>query len=125
MAGIHMGIASSTESRSSYRKIYFPGREDGMAHRSAASADGRSLLIVEMNGGTWLSCRFVPADVYHRGHRSRRRRLDHRAGSQQPTATARARDGHSGPSTAHLAKSSRWAKIAIFTGLKKMVRATR
>lgn len=62
MAGTHMGIASSTESRSEYRDIYFPSREDGMAHRSAPSPDGKSLLIVEMNGGTWQPCRLLPAD---------------------------------------------------------------
>ncbi|HXA03531.1 MAG TPA: winged helix-turn-helix domain-containing protein, partial [Bryobacteraceae bacterium] len=62
MAGIHMGIATSTESRSAYREIYFPSREDGMAHRSAPSPDGKSLLVVEMNGGTWLPCRLVAVD---------------------------------------------------------------
>jgi DNA-binding winged helix-turn-helix (wHTH) protein/Tol biopolymer transport system component len=62
MAGIHMGIASSTESRSAYREIYFPSREDGMAHRSAPSPNGKSLLIVEMNGGTWLPCRLLSVD---------------------------------------------------------------
>ena len=62
MAGIHMGLASSTESRAEYRDVYFPGREDGMAHRSASSPDGKSLLVVEMNGGTFLPCRLLPAD---------------------------------------------------------------
>ena len=54
MSGIHMGIAGSTESRSDYREIYFPSRENGMAHRSAPSPDGKSLLVVEMTGGTWV-----------------------------------------------------------------------
>jgi Tol biopolymer transport system component len=62
MSGIHMGIASSTESRSEYREIYFPDRDNGMAHRSAASPDGKSLLVVEMKAGTWLPCRLMPAD---------------------------------------------------------------
>jgi len=62
MSGIHMGIASSTESRSDYREIYFPDRENGMAHRSAASPDGKSLLVVEMKAGTWLPCRLMPVD---------------------------------------------------------------
>jgi DNA-binding winged helix-turn-helix (wHTH) protein/Tol biopolymer transport system component len=62
MSGFHMGIASSTESRSQYREIYFPSREDGMAHRSAASPDGKSLLVVEMTGGTFGPCRLVPVD---------------------------------------------------------------
>jgi hypothetical protein len=50
MAGIRMGLASSTESRSAYREIYFPSREDGMAHCSAAAPDHRSSLVVEMRG---------------------------------------------------------------------------
>ena len=62
MSGIHMGIASSTESRSEYREIYFPDRANGMAHRSAASPDGKSLLVVEMKAGTWLPCRLMPID---------------------------------------------------------------
>ena len=62
MSGIHMGIASSTESRSEYREIYFPDRDNGMAHRSAPSPDGKSLLVVEMKAGTWLPCRLMPAD---------------------------------------------------------------
>jgi len=62
MSGIHMGIASSTESRSEYREIYFPNRENGMAHRSSASPDGKSLLVVEMKAGTWLPCRLMPVD---------------------------------------------------------------
>ena len=62
MTGTHMGIASSTESRSEYRDIYFPSRENGMAHRSAPSPDGKALLVVEMTGGTWQPCRLVPAD---------------------------------------------------------------
>jgi Tol biopolymer transport system component len=63
MRGIHMGIASSTESRGEYRDLYFPARQDGMAHRSAPSPDGKSLLVVEMKGGTWLPCRLVPVDA--------------------------------------------------------------
>jgi DNA-binding winged helix-turn-helix (wHTH) protein/Tol biopolymer transport system component len=62
MSGIHMGIASSTESRSEYREIYFPDRANGMAHRSAASPDRKSLLVVEMKAGTWLPCRLMPVD---------------------------------------------------------------
>lgn len=33
MSGIHMGIASSTESRSEYREIYFPDRDNGKGLR--------------------------------------------------------------------------------------------
>jgi eukaryotic-like serine/threonine-protein kinase len=60
--GIHMGIATSTESRSEYREIYFPDRLDAMAHRSAPSPDGKWLLVVEMAAGTWLPCRLVAVD---------------------------------------------------------------
>jgi len=67
MSGIHMGIASSTESRSEYREIYFPDRANGMAHRSAPSPDGKSLLVVEMKAGTWLPCRLMPADGSSKG----------------------------------------------------------
>ena len=62
MSGAHMGIVRSTESRSNYEELYIPDRQDGMAHRTTPSPDGRSLLVVEMNGGTWLPCRLVPAD---------------------------------------------------------------
>jgi len=62
MSGAHMGLASSTESRTDYRDVYFPPTEDGMVHRTAPSPDGRWLLGVEMRGGTWLPCRLLPAD---------------------------------------------------------------
>ena len=62
MSGAHMGLASSTESRTDFRDVYFPPTEDGMVHRTAPSPDGRWLLGVEMRGGTWLPCRLLPAD---------------------------------------------------------------
>jgi Tol biopolymer transport system component len=62
MAGIHMGIVTSTESRTGSRPIYFPRLEGGMAHRSAPSPDRKQVLVVEMNGGEWLPCRLVPFD---------------------------------------------------------------
>jgi serine/threonine protein kinase/Tol biopolymer transport system component len=62
MSGIHMGIVTSTESRTGARAIYFPQGENGMAHRSVRSPDGKSLLLVEMNGGDWLPCRLMPFD---------------------------------------------------------------
>jgi eukaryotic-like serine/threonine-protein kinase len=62
MSGTHMGIARSTESRSEYEEIYFPGRADGMVHRTTPSPDHKWLLLVEMTGGTWLPCRLLPAD---------------------------------------------------------------
>lgn len=69
MAGVHMGLARSTASRDDYAEIYFPAREDGMAHRSAASPDKRSLLVVEMVGGTWTPCRLIPLDGSSNGRR--------------------------------------------------------
>src|SRR5262245_8161223 len=68
MSGIHMGIATSTESRTESRAIYWPRQEGGMAHRSARSPDRKSLLVVEMNGGEWLPCRLVPFDGSSAGH---------------------------------------------------------
>jgi hypothetical protein len=62
MSGIHMGIVTSTESRTGSRAIYFPQGENGMAHLSARSPDAKSLLLVEMNGGDWLPCRLMPFD---------------------------------------------------------------
>jgi len=69
MAGVHMGLARSTASQDDYAEIYFPAREDGMAHRSAASPDKRSLLVVEMVGGTWTPCRLIPVDGSSNGRR--------------------------------------------------------
>src|SRR5262249_23104865 len=48
--GIHMGIVTSGESRSGERAIYWPAKIRGMAHRSYRSPDGKSVLIVEMEG---------------------------------------------------------------------------
>src|SRR5437773_9736817 len=60
--GIHMGIVTSTESRTRSRPIYFPRLVGGMAHRAAPSPDRKEVLVVEMNGGEWLPCRLVPFD---------------------------------------------------------------
>src|SRR4030095_13545550 len=68
MAGIHMGIVTSTESRTESRAIYWPREEGGMAHRAARSPDGQALLVVEMNSGEWLPCRLVPFDGSSAGH---------------------------------------------------------
>jgi len=67
-AGVHMGIVMSTESREGSRAIYFPRGEAGMAHRSARSPDGTSVLVVEMDGGEWLQCRLIPLDGSSTGH---------------------------------------------------------
>jgi hypothetical protein len=60
--GIHMGVFESTESRSEMRTVYMPAGPSGMAHRSFLSPDGRSVLIVEMDLGSWQPCRLVPFD---------------------------------------------------------------
>jgi serine/threonine protein kinase/Tol biopolymer transport system component len=60
--GIHMGVFTSTESRSNERQIYLPADVNGMAHRSFLSPDGRSVLLVEMDVSGWLPCRVVPFD---------------------------------------------------------------
>src|SRR5277367_2620469 len=60
--GLHMGIFTSTESRADQRQVYLPTDVNGMAHRSYASPDGRSVLAVEMDITSWLPCRLVPFD---------------------------------------------------------------
>ena len=59
--GAHMGVVTATESRSEYRKIYFPQDERGMAHLSYASPDQKWMLVVEMDP-VWQPCRVVPMD---------------------------------------------------------------
>jgi eukaryotic-like serine/threonine-protein kinase len=60
--GIHMGIFTATESRAGQRTVYMPASVDGMAHRSFLSPDGKFVIVVEMNAGTWLPCRLVSFD---------------------------------------------------------------
>jgi eukaryotic-like serine/threonine-protein kinase len=61
--GIHMGIATSPESRTPSRNVYLPDNEAGMAHRSYRSPDGRTVILSEMDaGGRWLPCRALPFD---------------------------------------------------------------
>jgi serine/threonine protein kinase/Tol biopolymer transport system component len=57
----HMGIVTAMESRSEYRKIYFPQDERAMAHFSYASPDRKWALVVEMDP-IWQPCRVVPLD---------------------------------------------------------------
>jgi Tol biopolymer transport system component len=59
--GAHMGIVTATESRSEYRKIYFPQDERRMAHYSYPSPDHKWVLVVEMDP-VWQPCRVVPMD---------------------------------------------------------------
>src|SRR4029450_7260375 len=68
MTGIHMGIVTSTESRTESRPIYWPQQEGSMAHRSARSPDRKSMLVVEMNGGEGRRGRLVPFDGSSPGH---------------------------------------------------------
>jgi tRNA A-37 threonylcarbamoyl transferase component Bud32/WD40 repeat protein len=67
--GIHMGIFTSTESRSEERKVYLPTDVNGMAHRSSLSPDRKSVLLVEMDISGWLPCRLVPFDGSSPGRR--------------------------------------------------------
>jgi eukaryotic-like serine/threonine-protein kinase len=61
-SGLHMGIVTASETRSGARELYFPAHENGMAHRSALSPGGQSLLVAEMNeAGMFTSCRLIPA----------------------------------------------------------------
>jgi Tol biopolymer transport system component len=60
--GIHMAIANSTDSRTESRAVYVPPTEDGMAHRSYLSPDGKWVLVAEMDVSAWLPCRVVPFD---------------------------------------------------------------
>jgi Tol biopolymer transport system component/predicted Ser/Thr protein kinase len=63
-AGLHMGLVTSTESRSELREIYFPDHEREMVHYSDLSPDRRWVLLVEMAqaGGFSQPCRIVPFD---------------------------------------------------------------
>jgi serine/threonine protein kinase/Tol biopolymer transport system component len=59
----HMATVTAEESRAGSRDIYLPPHERAMAHRSYASPDGKSVLIVEMNeNGGFGPCRLVPFD---------------------------------------------------------------
>ena len=60
--GFQMSVVSSTESRAGQRTVYMPPTVDGMAHRSYLSPDRRWVVVVEMDGRSWLPCRLVPFD---------------------------------------------------------------
>ncbi len=62
LGGIHMGLFTATESRGEERAVYVPADINGMAHRSALSPDGKSVLVVEMDMLGWRPCRVVPFD---------------------------------------------------------------
>jgi len=65
--GAHMGVVTATETRSEYRKIYFPEDERRMAHYSYPSPDRKWLLVIEMDP-VWQPCRVVPMDGSSLGH---------------------------------------------------------
>jgi Tol biopolymer transport system component len=60
--GSHMAIVRSNQSRADTRDLYVPSHENGMAHRSYASPDGKWVLLVEMDESLWVSCRLVSMD---------------------------------------------------------------
>ena len=64
---ILMGIAAATESRAEARDVYVPASDSGMAHLSDISPDRRSVILAEMDAGTWFPCRLVPFDGGDRG----------------------------------------------------------
>lgn len=66
---IHMAVYQSTETRADLRAVYIPANVTGMAHRSFLSPDGKHVLIVEMDLGSWLPCRVVPFDGSSLGFR--------------------------------------------------------
>jgi len=65
--GIHMAIVTASESRGDARNVYVPPREDGMAHRSYLSPDGKSVLLAEMDEEGWLPCRLLRFDASSSG----------------------------------------------------------
>jgi serine/threonine protein kinase len=67
-SGQHMAIVESAEDRSGSRDLYVPPTQEGMAHRSYPSPDGKSVLLVEMEANVWLPCRIIPAQGGSNGH---------------------------------------------------------
>lgn len=65
--GWYMGLRRSTLTRDDAHDVYWPASEQGMAHRSAVSPDGRWVLVVEMDAGVWLPCRLIPLDAASAG----------------------------------------------------------
>jgi Tol biopolymer transport system component/DNA-binding winged helix-turn-helix (wHTH) protein len=61
--GIHMGLVTSTDTRTRLRRIYLPAHERGMAHEGSLSPDRKWVLVVEMGpDGRWQPCRLLPFD---------------------------------------------------------------
>jgi serine/threonine protein kinase len=59
--GQHMALVASQESRAKEHNVYNPKADNGMAHRSYPSPDGKWALVAEMDI-RWLPCRIVPVD---------------------------------------------------------------
>lgn len=58
--GHHIGIVGSAADRAAPRALYFPAHTGGMAHRSYASPDRQSVLVVEMSEtNRWVPCRLI------------------------------------------------------------------
>jgi Tol biopolymer transport system component/DNA-binding winged helix-turn-helix (wHTH) protein len=69
--GMHMGVVTTTESRSDLHDVYLPEHERAMAHYSYASPDRKWALIVEMDRtATWQPCRLVPLDGGSKGRQA-------------------------------------------------------
>jgi len=83
--GIHMGLVTAADDRTDTRPVYEPVDVLGMAHRSALSPDGKSVLLVEMVSNVFTRCRVVPADGRSQGRRV--------GPDGQCTAAAWSRDG--------------------------------
>lgn len=61
--GVHMSVATATESRSEHRDIYIPTLQEGMAHRPYLSPDHKWVLVAsEMDPVGYKPCRLVPFD---------------------------------------------------------------
>jgi Tol biopolymer transport system component len=65
--GVHMALATASESRPERRDVYVPPHERGMAHRSALSPDGSWVLAAEMENQAWLLCRLLRFEGRDRG----------------------------------------------------------
>ena len=64
----HMAAVTADESRTGARDLYVPPHKRAMIHRSYASPDGKSILMVEMNErGTFGPCRLTPIDGKSQG----------------------------------------------------------
>ncbi|GAC1673166.1 MAG: hypothetical protein PVS2B2_06150 [Candidatus Acidiferrum sp.] len=60
--GVRMALVTSAESRAGERDVYVPANEEGMAHRSWSSPDGKLVLVSEMDDVGWQPCRLLPFD---------------------------------------------------------------